>query len=49
MIKSGSLVRFKKWKYDSLFGTDSSMRIIAIGELPTAQGCGLPECFIQEL
>ena len=30
MIKSGSLVRFKNWKYDCLFGTDSSMGIIAI-------------------
>ena len=30
MIKSGSLVRFKNWKYDRLFGTDSSMGIIAI-------------------
>jgi hypothetical protein len=30
MIKSGSLVRFKNWKYDCLVGTDSSKRIIAI-------------------
>lgn len=30
MIKSGSLVRYKNWKYDYLVGVDSSKRIIEI-------------------
>lgn len=32
MIKSGSLVRYKNWKYDNLVGTDSSNRIISINQ-----------------